>query len=242
MSFYDLHVHSAFSEGTSSIEQLASTAKVLGFNGICFAEYFNGEEQIKKLQTELQKVKEKVGIEVFLGFEARNSKELNVLANKRKKFDVLLVHGGNLSLNREAVETPEVDILTHPEAGRYDSGLNHVMMKLAAKNDVAIEINFRQVLINSKKSRNKILQFMRTNVMLAKKYHTPIIICSGAVTHFELRDPYSLIAMGCQLGLSWKEAKESVSKIPQNIIMQNKERRDENWILSGVKIIKNINK
>src|SRR3989304_5954434 len=185
MAFYDLHVQSAFSEGESSIEQLASTAKLLGFSGICFAEYYKGEDQIKKLQAELQKVKEKVGIEVFLGFEARNSKELNILAGNRKKFDVLLVHGGDIGLNREAVETPEVDILTHPEENRYDSGMNHVMMKFAAKNSVAVEINFRQILMSSKKSRSGVLQNIQNNVMLARKFHAPLIICSGAVSHWE---------------------------------------------------------
>jgi len=238
MNFYDLHVHSAFSEGESSIEQLASTAKLLGFRGICFAEYYKGEEQIKKLAAEVQKIREKVGIEVFLGFEANNSKELNILAGKRKKFDVLLVHGGQVSLNREAVETPEVDILTHPEANRYDSGMNHVMMKFAAKNSVAIEINFREILMSSKKSRSSILQNIRTNIMLAKKFHAPLIISSGAVSHFELRDPQALASFTSQLGLSLPEANECISKIPEKIVRESEERRGGEWIAPGVKIIK----
>jgi len=238
MNFYDLHVHSAFSEGTSSIEQLASTAKLLGYRGICFAEYYKGEEQIKKLAAEVQKVREKIGIEVFLGFEANNSKELNILTGKRKKFDVLLVHGGQVSLNREAVETPEVDILTHPEANRYDSGMNHVMMKFAAKNNVAIEINFREVLMNSKKSLSGVLQNMRTNIMLAKKYRTPLIVSSGAVSHWELRDPQSLASFASQLGMDLTEATTCVSKVPEKIVRESEGRRSAEWIQPGVKIMK----
>jgi ribonuclease P/MRP protein subunit RPP1 len=238
MNFYDLHVHSAFSEGESTIEQLASTAKLLGFRGICFAEYYKGEEQIKKLAAEIEKVKEKIGMEVFLGFEANNSKELNILADKRKKFDVLLVHGGQVSLNREAVETPEVDILTHPEFNRYDSGLNHIMMKFAAKNNVAIEINFREVLMSSKKSRSSLLQNMRTNIMLAKKFHAPLIISSGAVTQWELRDPQSLASFASQLGLSLQEATECISKVPEKIVRESERKRNAEWIAPGVKIMK----
>lgn len=238
MSFYDLHVHSAFSEGTSSIEQLASTAKILGYAGICFAEYYKGEEQIKKLALEMQRVKSKIGIEVFLGFEARNSKELNILSGKRKKFDILLVHGGDVSLNREAVGTPEVDILTHPEENRYDSGLNHVMMKLAAKNDVAVEMNFREVLISSMKSRSKILQSMRANIALARKYHVPIIICSGAVSHWELRDPMSMASLGSQIGLEPNLATDSISKVPEKIVREEERRRGSDWIAPGIKILK----
>jgi len=238
MYFYDLHVHSAFSEGTSSIEQLASTAKVLGYRGICFAEYYKGEEQIKKLLAELQRVKDKVGIEVFLGFEARNSKELNILADKRRKFDVLLVHGGEVSLNREAVETPEVDILTHPESERYDSGLNHVMMKLAAKNSVAIEVNFREILMTNRKSRSKILQSMRTNIALAKKFHVPIVVCSGSVSHWELRDPLSLASFASKLGLNLSEATSSISTVPEKIVREAEKRREPDWISPGIKIVK----
>lgn len=238
MAFYDLHVHSAFSEGTSSIEQFASTAKTLGYAGICFAEYYKGEDQIKKLEPEIQRIRSKVGIEVFLGFEARNSKELAILAGKRKKFDVLLVHGGDVSLNREAVETSEVDILTHPEANRYDSGLNHVMMKLASKNDVAIEINFREVLLSNMKSRSKILQSVRTNITLARKYHVPIIVCSGAVSHWELRDPLSMASLGSQIGLESSSATDSISKIPEKIVREGEKRRGQDWIAPGIKIIK----
>jgi len=238
MNFFDLHVHSAFSEGESSIEQLAAMAKELGYSGICFSEYYKNENQIKKLYYEIEKVKQKVGIEIFLGFEARSPKELMLLKERRRRFDVLLVHGGDLRLNREAVETPEVDILTHPEFGRQDSGLNHVLMKLARKNNVAVEINFRNILIESKSSRSKLLARMQNNARLAKKFHAPVILCSGAVSHHEMRDPHVIVSMAEQLGLDLDKAKESLSKIPEKILQQAKERKGERWISPGVKILK----
>ncbi len=238
MKVFDLHIHSAFSEGTSSIEQLASTAKQLGYTGICFAEYFKNLNQIKKLYEEIGKVKRKIGIDVYLGFEARNPKELVKLADIRRKFDVLLVRGGDLKLNRLACETPEVDILTHPEYERFDSGLNHVLVKEAAKNNVAIEVNFREILITSKNSRSRVLFNIRHNIELAKKYHAPVISCSGAISHFELRDPYVMISMANQLGLELNEAKDCISGIPEKILSQARERKDEKFIIPGVKVIK----
>jgi ribonuclease P/MRP protein subunit RPP1 len=238
MQAFDLHVHSAFSGGESSLEQLASTAKLLGYKGICFAEYFEGENQLKKLKEEIEKVKQKVGIEIFLGFEARTVKELKFLSKIRRKFDILLARGGDLKLNREACETPEVDILTHPEYERLDSGLDHVSAKLAAKNNVAIEVNFREILISSKATRSKILANIQNNIKLAKKFKAPIILCSGALSHFELKDPYVMVSFATQLGLELKEAKEAISKIPEKIIKQALERKSEKWILPGVKIVK----
>jgi len=238
MRFFDLHVHSAFSGGESSLEQLAETAKQLGYTGICFVFYYQDDRQKDILLAEIDRISKKNGIETYLGFEARNLKELNVLAKKRKSFDILLVRGGDLELNRTACETPEVDILTHPEYQRTDSGLDHVCMKFAAKNKVAIEMNFREILISNKATRAKVLSNISHNIKLAKKYHGPIILCSGAINHFEIKDPYCLISMGCHLGLSLKEAKESVSRIPQRIINRTKERQDKTWVISGVKIVK----
>lgn len=238
MKFYDLHLHSAFSEGTSSIEQLASTAKQLGYSGICFAEYFKNLNQIKKLSKDIEKIKQKVGMEIFLGFEARNSKEVAKLANIRRKFDVLLVRGGDLKLNRLACETPEADILTHPEYERFDSGLNHVLVKEAARNNVAIEVNFREILITSKNSRSRVLHNIAQNIKLAKKYHAPVILCSGAISHFELRDSFIMISMANQLGLELNEAKNSISEIPEKILLQTEERKGDKWVLPGVRVIK----
>lgn len=236
MNYYDLHVHSAFSEGTSSLEELAETARKLDYSGFCFVEYFENDDQIKKRYAEIQKIAEKIGIEIFLGLEARNPHELEVLVQKRKKFDVLLAQGGDLKMNRLAVETPQVDILTHPSFERNDSGMNHVLMKLAKENNVAIEINFREVLVNERKSRSKVLTNMIANVNLAEKIHAPLIICSDSLSHWELRDPLELSSFLIQLGLKINEAKDCVTKIPEKIILQNKERRNEKWVQPGVKI------
>ena len=237
MNCFDLHVHSAFSVGESSLQQLAETAKQLGYKGICFVEYYKNDEQIKKLKSEIAKIEQKIGTEIYLGFEARNLKELFILKQKRKRFDVLLVRGGDLRLNREAVETPEVDILTHPEYERQDCGMNHVMMKAASKNNVAIEINFREIIVSGKKTRSMVLKYMTQNIRLAKKYKTPIIACSGALTHWDMSDPNCLISFVNVMGLDLKDAKETISKVPEKIIKQIKERKDEKWIAPGIKVI-----
>ncbi len=238
MKFYDLHVHSAFSAGESSIEQLAETVHKLGYAGFCFSAYYEGESQIKKLHEEIEKVKKKFPIEVYLGFEARDLKEVDKLRQIRRKFDIFLVHGGDLDLNRAAVETPEVDILTHPELNRNDSGLNDVLLRLAAKNKIAIELNFREVMNASKNTRAKILKNISQNVRLAKKTKAPIVVCSGAVSHFELKDPQVLISFANYLGLDMKDAKDSLSKIPEAGLSEAKQRRSEEWIMPGVRIVK----
>lgn len=236
MKYFDMHVHSAFSEGESSIEQIAERAKILGYSGICFSEYYKGKDRMDELKAEIEKVSGKCDIDIFLGFEARTTKEIKTLSGMRGMFDVLLVHGGDLKVNRAAVETKEVDILTHPEHGRYDCGMNHVMAKLAKKNNVAIEINFREILIHDKKTRATLLSNMRDNIKLAKKYKAPIILCSGSISHWELRDHMCITSMASELGMDEITAKYSISKIPESILKLANERKSKKWIMPGVKV------
>ena len=238
MQAFDLHVHSAFSGGESSLEELAKTAKFLGYKGICFVFYYQDERQKDILLAEIDGVSKKVGIETYLGFEARNLKELKFLAKKRRSFDLLLARGGEVEMNRAACETREVDILTHPEYQRNDPGLDHVCMKFAVENSVAIEVNFREILVTNKKTRATVMANIAKNIKLAKKYHAPIVLCSGAVSHWELRAPECLVSMACQLGLKLDEAKKAISEIPKIIIERAKERKSEKWIMPGVRIIK----
>lgn len=236
VKFYDFHVNPEFSEGESSLEEMAKRAKLLDFSGICLVEEFKKKNQIESLKKQISEVSKKTKLEIFLGFEAKNSFELNKLAKTRKEYDVLLVEGGNLSLNRKAAETPEVDILTHPELGRRDSGLNHVMAKLATENHISIEINFREILLSSKNTRSHIVQKMAKNVELCQKYHTPIIICSGGFSHLQLKDPKILTSMGCLLGLEINEAKRALSEVPESIIKMIRERQSEKWVRPGVMV------
>jgi ribonuclease P/MRP protein subunit RPP1 len=237
MDLYDLHLHSEFSEGKSSVEDFAKRAKVLGFKGICFAVYYKDKKRVDRLKKRAAEVSKKIGIAIFIGLEATTLEELKKLINIRRDYDILLTRGTNLNLNRKAIQTKEVDILTHPEYKRKDSGLNHVMAKLAAKNRVAIEINFREILLSSKNTRSRIMHHIQKNVKLCKKYKTLIIVSSGAVSHWQMKDPKVLMSMGCLLGLELNEARDALSKTPENMIKMIKERRDKRWIRPGVKVI-----
>jgi len=236
MKFFDMHVHSAFSEGESTIEQIAQRSKDLGYNGICFSEYYEDRSQLERLKKEIAKAEKKTEIEILLGFEARNTQELKKLSEMRTRgmFDILLARGGDLKMNRAAVETKEVDILTHPEHNRYDCGMNHIMAKLAKKNSVAIEINFREIMTTNKKTRSRVLSAISSNIALAKKYKMQIILCSGAISHWEMKDPKCMISMANKLGLPLNVAKDGVSKVPNEIIELMKKRKSKKWVMPGV--------
>lgn len=237
MKFYDLHVHSQFSGGESSVEQLAEVAHVLGYRGFCFSAHYEGDGQIKNIQEDIERARKKFPIQIYLGVEARERKDVERLRQIRRRFDVLLVRGGDLEMNRLAVETPEVDILTHPELNRNDSGMNDTLLRMAAKNGVAIEINFREILNSSGHTRAKILRNVSQNVVMARKVRAPVVVCSGALSHHEMKDPMVLVSMANVLGLDMKDAKAALSSVPEAGLVESSGRKGEKWVMPGVREI-----
>jgi RNase P/RNase MRP subunit p30 len=87
-------------------------------------------------------------------------------------------------------------------------------------------LNFREILnYRQKKLGQKVLSNIEANIKISKKSTKPqIILCSGAISHWELRDPEVMISMATQLGLELETSKKSITDVPENIIKKIKER------------------
>lgn len=226
MRFYDLHVHPEV-----DLAKMLDFSKRLEWKGICLV--LGSLKEIGEMRKSLSKFRD---LEIFYGLKIETGKthEMVRAARKaRKKADVILVHGGNLEINRKAVETPEIDVLCHPELERNDSGLDHVMAKLAEKNNVAIEINFREFLMAYRKKRSDVFSRIGKNVRLIRKYRCPFILTSGAVSPWDLRSPSDLMSFGKTLGFGGKEVKHSLSG---KIITENLRRLSNKWVSLGVEM------
>ena len=138
-------------------------------------------------------------IEKYLGIKTELIRVIDVpLKELRKeimnKKGLVIVQGGDLDINRFAVENKQVDILLSPEKNtRKDlmfsrrSGLNQVLCKLAAKNGVAIGFDFSYLLHSSDKQRARILGRMKQRVLFCKKYKVKMVFSSFAKNKYELR-------------------------------------------------------
>lgn len=223
-------MHTNLSIGENTPEETIEFAKKLGLSGIGIVRYYPGE---------LHGLPDPEGIDVVNAVMIKPSTpaELLELAKKiRNKTEVLLVHGGNYDINRAACETSMVDILCHPELGRKDSGLDHICIKAASENDVAIEVNFREILESYKRERIYMLSAMKKNIKLCRKYGVNVITSSGSVTKWGMRSGRELASITNILGLELGNAIDSVSAVPESIVSKNREKLAGNrW--EGVKII-----
>lgn len=221
--FFDFHIHGG--------PEVALNAGKLGYRGVvltvCSRDCINQPETIKNLRKRVEKIKSDNGenlpsIQIGVEIEARNPEDLKKQVSKfRKKADVILVHGGDLKINRAATEDPRVDILSHPYRTRFDSGINHVLAVKATENSVAVELNLKYFLLTSPNHRYRVLTQFRQIMKLHRKYKFPTIITSDAGTNYDLRNPLDVMALAACFGMTKEEAFEALSKTPQEIIKRN---------------------
>ncbi|MBI4029984.1 PHP domain-containing protein, partial [Candidatus Berkelbacteria bacterium] len=162
----DLQMHTNWTDGKSTIEEMAKEAKKMGYQyiaitdhskGLSIAHGLDGKKILKQIE-EIRKAEKKIGgIKILAGTEVNINADgsLDHLDKTLEKLDVVIaaVHS-SLEQSREkmtkrvlsALRNPNVDILAHPSArllGRRDEieiDLEAVFRE-AAKNKVILEIN-----------------------------------------------------------------------------------------------------
>jgi len=221
MKKYDLNIVNASRE-------ILEKAKELGWDGVGIIkkenetgnEEFQIENQIEKKQKEIEKLNIYNGVEVING--------------EPKKFLDNIIF---CRLNRNLSKSNEVDVFTLNFNTR-ENRLDYITAKNMAENCIALEFKFIDLLNSTWATRAKIINIMRQNFIIAKKYDVLCIITSGASTPFELRCPKALTSIGKILGMDDKESKNAITKNPEKIINKVKNRNDDTVIMSGLKIIK----
>lgn len=162
----DLHVHSNWTDGQNSIEEIAQKAMQRGYQYVAITDHSKAvkiaggltEKELKKQHHEIDLVNKRLkGIKVLKGCEVDILPDGNLDFDDEilKDLDVVLasVHS-NFKMNRDdmtrrvvrALENPYVDIFTHPtgriinEREPYEIDLEAVF-RAAVKNNKAIELN-----------------------------------------------------------------------------------------------------
>ena len=87
----------------------------------------------------------------------------------------VVIHGRDIRFNRMILENKKVDmlVLSHKDKKdrlkQRDSGLNHVLCKIARQNDITLAINLEELRCGGKKERAEILSRIIQNIKLMKK-------------------------------------------------------------------------
>lgn len=238
--YYDLHIHTNQSSGANSVEEMAQAAEKFGWNGIAICDHFQDMQKFKQQQNAIREAMKSSNIEIFSGTEIqpKNQNEIGRLVSKiREQVQIIAVHGGDYNINRAACQNPKVDILAHPELGRTDNGLDEFCLAQARDNNVAIQVNFREILEGYRKPRVFILSHIGENIRLAREMRAPVVACSAAQSVWDIRDPRALASIANVLGMELGDAINTVSEIPEKIVETNRAKLSGKEPVKGVEIV-----
>jgi len=162
----DLHVHSDWSDGNETIENMAQAAKSLGYQYIAITDHSGGrgiahglkEDRLRQQIEEIKRLNQKLdGIRILAGAEVdiRADGSLDMSPELLSKLDIVVaaIHSGMNESEEKitrrvigAIENPDVDIIAHPTCRllgeREPVAIDmEAVFKAAARHNKALEIN-----------------------------------------------------------------------------------------------------
>lgn len=162
----DLHIHTEWSDGHDSIEDLALAARDMGYQYIAITEHSAGRgiahgldaERLRRQIAEIRALNERVtGIRVLAGIEVdiRADGRLDLPHDVLSELDIVIaavhsaMHQSEEQMTQRvisAIADPDVDIVAHPTCrlmgGREPVAIDlEAVFRAAAKNDKMVEIN-----------------------------------------------------------------------------------------------------
>lgn len=232
--FFDLNIKGSSLENNI---KLANEASFYGWNHINFSyntnDFLNAVDFKNDLENSLDGI---IEFNYTLEIKSSNINDIQKSVNKfRKKASCISVVGGDLKVNRSTLENIKVDVLSRPYLRRYDGGLNHVLAKEAVKNNVAIELCFKDVLKSYLSHRSKVISNFKDIYTLYRKFDFPLVLSSRAESVFDIRTTHDFVAFFKQTGLTDAEINKSF-ETSSNILEYNKNRED--LILKGVRRVR----
>ena len=229
--FFDLNIVGSSLKNNLN---LAMEASKYGWEHINFSYNQNDFKDALDIKRELSDNLEGIiNFDYTLEIKSNNVNEIKKTARKfRNKSSCISVIGGNLKINRATVETIQIDVLSRPYLRRFDGGINHVLAKEAVKNNVAVELCFKDVLRSYLSHRSKVISNFKDIYTLYRKYDFPLILSSRAESVFDIRTTHDFIAFFKQTGLSDSEIDKSFLTA-QNILDFNEDR--DKMIFYGVR-------
>lgn len=246
MKFYDLNIRG---QNFNNDLKLIQEAHKFGWNHLNLnysPDYFNKaldyqEDLFNQVLNNnlLNNTSDGNDFEVSMGINISNPKnpnEVRKVVNKfRNKTQYLSCLGGDLKINRAICENNRIDVLSRPYYKRHDSGMNHVLAKLAVKNNVAIELCFRDILNQHLKYRANVIASFKEILKFHRKFHFPLILTTDTKYIYDVRSTRDIVALFKAIGFTHEEIYNGFYKYPKEILDFNKDRK--NMVIQGVKVI-----
>ncbi|MCW3997196.1 MAG: hypothetical protein NWF10_01330 [Candidatus Bathyarchaeota archaeon] len=236
-SFVDLHLSPTLLE-LNKVFNFIKKAKMLGYDLIGFSTNISSDktkiEAIKNYcrETEIDFVSR-------IDLNPKNRIDLKSQLRKvRRKYEIICVKCKTKEVSRQAARDRRVDLLNFPLLHFRNRFFDRSEAVLASNSLAALEIDVNPLLVQEGPSRVRLLSFLRRETAIAKDFHIPIVLSSGATKTALLRKPREIAALLYLIDLDEPSALDTISNNPNSIVARNREKLNSSFIAPGIRIIK----
>jgi RNase P/RNase MRP subunit p30 len=169
----------------------------------------------------------------------RNANDLlTSLRILRRRFEVVSVVCTSKPVARQAAKDRRVDLLSFPVDRTRGVFFDRAQAELASKSSASLEIDLGAVLSLEGFWRIRLLSSLRRDVAVAKSFHVPIVISSGATDEYLLRRPRDYSALTRLFDLDSSLASKALSENPLSIVQRNRLKLSPDFVAPGLRVVR----
>lgn len=236
--FFDLHLRINLKDQQTAQRVILKAAK-LGYRHISIPT--NPQPINEDTTAQLKRLGSQTNVDFIsrIDFRPRNQEDLTRFLRKhRRKYEIICIQCDNKETSRQAAKDRRVDLLNFPNLDYRKRFFDRAEAELSSNCLTALEIDIKPLIVLDGPSRTRLLSTLQREVLLALRYHVPIVISSGISEEKFLRKPHDMASLGLLFGLGEKESLDAVSANPESIVVRNREKLNPEFVAPGVKIIK----
>jgi ribonuclease P/MRP protein subunit RPP1 len=131
-----------------------------------------------------------------------------------------------------------VDLLNFPSTDFRRRFFDKAEAELASNSQASLEIEIKPLLIMKGPARVRLLSALRREAAIAKNFHVPVVISSGATSELFMRKPLEMAALATLFDMDKPSALGAISKNPLEIVKRNREKLSPRFIAPGIRLIR----
>jgi ribonuclease P/MRP protein subunit RPP1 len=236
-AFADLHLRLNVKDSATA-SRIINKAAALGYRLIAVPlSPETSEDETVKLQSMCSEAKIDLASRVDIKPKTHNDL-MHQLRRLRRKFEVICVACENKEVARQAAKDRRVDLLNFPLLDFRNRFFDRAEAELASSSIAALEVDIKPLLVLEGPARVRLLSSLRREISIARKFHVPIVVSSGATSEMLLRKPREQAALAGLFDLKEASALEAVSQNPMSIVKRNRRKLSPKFVAPGIRVIK----
>jgi len=235
--YADLHLFPDLKNLKQTADMINKAAK-LGYRLVGIPFPINCTQlEIEQVQSICSEAKTDMATRVDL--RPRTPNELTRSLRKlRRRFEIIAVICDSKNVSRQAAKDRRVDLLSFPSPDFRKRFFDMAEAELASGSLASLEIDIKPLLTLEGPARARLLSSMRKEAVIARGFHVPIVLSSGASDGMLLRRPLEQANLSSLFDLDRDSALNAVSTNPSSILKRNREKLSSRFVAPGIRLIR----